>query len=517
MNPPASDIPIETATVAQSSERFWHVITIGPLLVWTADFLFWRQTPGLTLGIYFSLVALAVFALHAAPGRQWRPGIACGLLLVSSVATALETSFTNTLVLLGLLAVVIGESFYREVPGGPWSRWSETLVSWFCALGRWPWFFLRFSASALVNAGLSKASADAVAKAFQAIAPAACLGFVFLVVFQSGNAVFRELCNRIYTVFVNWIENFDLSFGHFVFWFFISTVVLVLVQPRKGTDKPRIWTKQWSRVNRTDHTVAIWQSRSILFVLNALFFAVNTIDVSYLWEHAKLPTGVTLSQFVHSGVYSLIFATLLSALVLASMFQQSVDITRARGVKGLALLWIGQNLMLIAGVFLRLKLYVIAYQLSALRIYVGCFLLLVTVGFVLLALHVLRDGSLNRLIFNNMLAVFALFFVLQFVNVAGYVAQFNVGQWRSDRTRALDFDYLESLGPGAWPALCSVATMPDAFRSPEAVAEARLRVRKIALQEIDNRAHSDWRSFQFRRDAAAREVIPTAAKTITPQ
>jgi len=517
MNPPASDIPIETPAITESNERFWPAITIGPLLVWTADFLFWRQTPGLTLGIYFSIVALILFALHAVPGWRVRPGIACGLLVVSSIATALETSFTNTLVLLGLLGVVIGESFYREVPGGPWSRWSEALVSWLCALGRWPWFFRRFSASALVSVGMSKASADAVVKAFQAIAPAACLGFVFLVVFQFGNAVFRELCNRIYTGFMNWIENFDLSFGHFVFWFFISTVVLVLVQPRKGTDKPRIWTKQWSRVNRTDHTVAIWQSRSILFVLNALFFAVNTIDVSYLWKHAKLPEGVTFSQFVHSGVYSLIFAALLSALVLASMFQQSVDVTRARGVKGLALLWIVQNLMLIAGVVLRLKLYVDAYQLSELRIYVGCFLLLVTVGFVLLALHVVRDGSLNRLIFHNTLAVFALFFVLQFVNVAGYVARFNVAQWRNDRTRALDFDHLESLGPGAWPALCSVATTPDAFRSPSTVDEARARVRKIALQEIEYRMHSDWRSFQFRRDAAARVVIPTAARTMIPQ
>ena len=146
--------------------------------------------------------------------------------------------------------------------------------------------------------------------------------------------------------------------------------------------------------------------------------------------HAKLPEGVTLSEFVHSGVSSLIFATLLSAVVLTTMFQQSIEIVRSRGLKALALLWIVQNLVLIAGVFRRLSLYVEGYQLSEQRIYVGCFLLLVTTGFGLLAWHVARDGSLRTLIFRNVLAIFALFFVLQFPDVAGYVARSNVNQWR---------------------------------------------------------------------------------------
>lgn len=435
-------------------------------------------------------------------------------MLLAAIATALEPSFTNTLVLVGLLTVVVGESCYHEVVGTAWARWSEALVSWVCALGRWPWFFRGLSSSALVTVGFSKANSDVVVRSMQAIMPAACLGVVFLFVFQLGNAVFREICNRIYNGVIDWLQNFDFSFEHILFWFALSTLTLAFLHPRQGTEKPRAWTKQWSRVERSDRTVAIWQSRSILFVLNALFFMVNTIDAAFLWQHAKLPDGVTFSEFVHSGVYSLIFAAMLSAVVLAAMFQQSTEITRARGVKALALLWIGQNLVLIAGVFLRLKLYVDAYQLSTLRIYVGCFLLLVTTGFVLLALHVLHDGSLNRLIWHNALAVFVLFYIIQFPDVAGHVAEYNVSQWRQDHSRRLDFNYLQSLGPSGWTALCTVATTEDRTRGD--VFEARRRVRRLAEQEIEYRSHSDWRSFQVRRRAAAENVIETAAKVAVP-
>lgn len=291
-------------------------------------------------------------------------------------------------------------------------------------------------------------------------------------------------------------------------------MTLAFLQPRQGSDKPRIWTRQWSRVERSDRTVAIWQSRSILLVINALFFAVNTIDTCYLWLHAQLPNGVTHSAFVHSGVYSLTFAALLSAVVLATMFQQSTEITRARGIKGLALAWIAQNLVLIAGVFLRLKLYVDAYELSTARVYVGCFLLLVATGFVLLALHVVREGSLNRLIWHNTIAVFVLFYVVQFPDFGGLVAQFNVDQWRKDRSRTLDIDYLESLGPDGWPALCSVATTEDRTRGD--VFEAGRRVQRIARTELQRHAHADWRSFEFRREAASREVVKIAARVAVP-
>jgi hypothetical protein len=511
MDMPASALPLD-AVPDRTHERLWPALIVAPSLAWLADFLFWPRLPGAPLGFFSCVAATLVLVLHARRGRRRRPAVACALLAVASFATVCETSFTNTVVLVSLLVVVVGESFYADVAGTAWARWLQALISGLCAMGRWPWLVGRLATSALVQIGLGKSAGDFFARSLQTVAPAVCLGAVFLVVFQLGNAVFREFCSRISASLIGWIQDFDFSPQHLVFWFAASTVALALVQPRSPVPSLGGWTRQWSRVGRKDRTVAVWQSRFTLLVLNALFFAVNTIDAAYLWQHAKLPVGVTFSAFVHSGVFSLIFATLLSALVLATMFQQSVEIVRARGLQGLALLWIGQNLMLIAGVFLRLKLYVEAYQLSTLRVYVGCFLLLVTAGFVLLAWHITRDGSLNALIFRNVLASFALFFVVQFPDVSRAVAQFNVAQWRHDPSRTLDTAYLESLGPGGWRALCAVA-LTGGRVTPD-ILDARQRVRQLAAAARERRAQSDWRSFQWRREAADRELLETDERLV---
>jgi hypothetical protein len=185
---------------------------------------------------------------------------------------------------------------------------------------------------------------------------------------------------------------------------------------------------------------------------------------------------------------------MLSALVLVVVFQQAETIRTARAVKSLALLWIAQNVVLISGVLLRLQRYVEAYQLSELRVYVGCFLLLVTVGFVLLTIHVIAHKGLTWLLLTNLGATFALFFLLQFPDVARWVAESNVARWQNDPTRTLDLEYLASLGSSAVPSLIQVA---ETAGRPEAHdAFVVLQKRKPAAER--RLATLDWRSWQQR-------------------
>jgi hypothetical protein len=51
------------------------------------------------------------------------------------------------------------------------------------------------------------------------------------------------------------------------------------------------------------------------------------------------------------------------------------------------------------------------------------------------------------------LAVFATFYITQFLDLAGWAANYNVARWEKDRTRNLDVGYLYRLGPAGWPAL----------------------------------------------------------------
>ena len=491
-------------------------LTLGAaaFMTWLGDFLFWKHMPGISLAIYICAVAGVIVAMHR---RQWnniRILIAALLMIAASYATSLEISFTNVSVLLALFAVICGECWYGELRG-EWERWSESVVAWLAAPARWPWLARRLRGMQWVSVAFREAASGRAKRLLEILAPPVCLAVIFGVVLAFGNAVFGDMIRRFVDQFGNGVSNADFSIGHVAFWAVFATLAIAWTYPRPASSQPRAWARALPQISRPDPMVAIWQSRLVLIVLNALFFTVNTIDVFYLWNHTQLPEGVSFSQFVHEGVYGLIVAVLLSALVIALIFQQEERIKHARFLKGLSMLWIAQNLLQIAGVFLRLKLYVEAYQLSELRVYTGCFLLLVLAGFGLLAWHVARNGSLNRLIFRCALATFVLFFIIQFANEAGFVAHYNVARWKHNPGRhALDVAYLASLGPDAWPSLVEVASVTD---NPDtASAQARAALQDIASGEQERLENFDWRSWQARHDRLSGWIVKQSKKLPPP-
>ena len=73
----------------------------------------------------------------------------------------------------------------------------------------------------------------------------------------------------------------------------------------------------------------------------------NYADAAFHWHDQPLPKGVTYSAYVHQGVEVLIVTVLLSAFVLAELFQQVPAVTTRRVLRFLALGWIAQNLFLL--------------------------------------------------------------------------------------------------------------------------------------------------------------------------
>ncbi|MHA3770672.1 DUF4153 domain-containing protein [Verrucomicrobiota bacterium sgz303538] len=469
-----------------------------------ADFLFWNTTIGANLGIFACVAA----GLHLASQgkRQWNRStwIAVGFLAATAVQSAVEISLSNVIVLVALLVWLLGESWFQHLPSS-WGRWIEAQFALVRAPERWNWLWRTVEKSALLQTAGEQASPDKLVRGLKIIAPAVILGFVFILVLSSGNAVLRELLRTLSGKLAQWITSFDFSIGRVLFWAVVSSLSLAWFQPARESVVSWAWARSWPAWKRSDEGIATWQSLSVLFVLNALFFAANTLDVIYLWFHARLPEGVTPSQYVHSGVASLTLAVLLSAVVLAGIFQQNSSVTRAKGMRELAYLWIAQNVLLIAGVFLRLKMYIDTYHWSELRVYVGCFLLLVATGFALLAWKIAREKTLGWLVLANLGATLGLFFVLQFADVAGWVARANINQWQREPERGIDINYLAGLGPSAWPSLLQIA---ENDRVPYELREVA-RKALLAQSEVQKTrlARLDWRSFQARRDRFARWLI----------
>ena len=475
----------------------------------SATFFFGITRPVLSLALFAVALASLMLLRHGRASLQPRVLLPFAALLASAWQTAVEMSFTNLAVLTALFAILMGELCCPQLAAG-WARWSESFVAWAGALGRWVWLAQAINEQPLSKPGTSRRLGERLARTLRIGLPAVFLLAVFVGVFASGNRIFAEYLGRFGGHFQEWFLSFDFSILRIFFWGFLATLALVFIRPRTGAALPRSWAQPLQEWRRPDAGVAFWQSVLILATLNALFFAVNTIDVIYLWMHTAVPEGMNGKQFLHEGVNSLIAATVLAGVVLTVLFQQAGEVTRSGTLQGLAFAWIAQNLVLIAGVFFRLKLYVDTEEMTAKRVYVACFLLLVTLGFIFLCAHLRRGRAASRLIWRNAVATFALFFVLQFLDVIAWVCRYNVerGPARGEGC-GFNIAYQLYLGPNAWPVLLRAAeTLP-----PGQVREdLRLGLREVARTQRTRPWEANWRERQFRLDRNARALFDWAAR-----
>jgi Domain of unknown function (DUF4173) len=468
-----------------------------------ADFLFWRGGVGLSIGVFFAIRGVMLLATLRKRPRA-RLLLVAAMLLACSVQSAIEVSLSNILVCIALTAALAGE-VYQPHLAGFWARLSEVVFGFVTAPFRW------LGVAGNVARGLAEQRvvnfnvAEQGARVVWVLAPAVFLVIVFAIIFGTGNAIFANLLSSAETRAWDWFTTLDLSPVRFLLWGLVATLALGIFHGTRAPESPRWWTLIFPRLPRPDHRLAMWQSAAILITLNGLFCVVNTIDAIYLWSQGSLPAGVNRSAFVHDGVNSLMVAVVLSALIIAGIFQQEDRAAGHRWLKNLAHLWVVQNCVLIAGVLLRLKLYTDDYMLTEKRVHVACFLALVSAGFVVLGWFVEKRRSFNWLLGRNAVATFLLFFIVQFPDVAGFVARYNVERWQAGAAKTVDVAHLAALGPGAWVPLQTVANSTRSFELAE-IARSKL---ELALDE-DRAADRDWRTWQARREWARQALTYNA-------
>jgi hypothetical protein len=321
--------------------------------------------------------------------------------------------------------------------------------------------------------------------------PALILALIFGLLLASGNAVFGSWTNS----FFDWFRKelalyFDL--GRIVMWCLAAFLILPLLRPANVSSK---WWKSTQLLSRLPEILparaALFSSGLVLVVLNLLFLVANIADALFLWSGKTLPVSVSYSRFVHNGVNSLVIAVILSTFVLTLIFQQALSVSQRRELKALAFVWIAQNIFLLGSVVLRLKLYIEAYDMTVARLSTMIFLVLVAAGYVLLTIKIIKDKSLSWLIGGCVLAIFATFYLAQFLDLKGWSANYNVARWEKDRTRKLDVAYLIALGPPAWPARRSAEELDSSAWQ----RVGRPYARDLTQAEFDTQ---HWREFSLR-------------------
>lgn len=499
---PIFDVPMLSGTESRVSEAFSlpqaRRYCAGVLaLVVATDLLFYKQRPGVSIAA-FGVLALGVLRWNR-PQFRWDRHRVVGLALIALalLQSVIETGFSNAVVLFALFSFAMIDA--QAKPQG--ARFAAPLLvaeCWLRALGRWVVF------PSALHAAMGGDSGDTLAvrtaRKLGLVVPALALLIPFALLLGTGNALLGETFSRLGV----WLRSIHLpELGRWVFWAVTATGAMTFLAPKVRSriggwlESPRLAPAS----SAADPQAALWRTWLMLGAVNALFCWANTVDAIFLWIRATLPPGVSYSQFVHNGVYSLIAATVLAGIVLAWMFEQDRLVTGHPVTRGLALGWIAQNLVLLASVGVRLKLYVEAYNLTVARLGVVSFLILVAVGFALLAWRILGRKSLRWLVLSNLFAVIGLFYVLQFVDFAGIVARYNTRRWLEHRSAQVDVAYLGQLGAPAWPSLLTLERAAPDEKTRHEAGQALARSRARA-----DRA-SGWPSWQWREARLRKEVF----------
>lgn len=240
-----------------------------------------------------------------------------------------------------------------------------------------------------------------------------------------------------------------------------------------------------------------------LVIFNLIFALQNLMDIAWLWGWAPMPEGMTMADYAHRGAYPLIATALLAALFVLVTLRPGSETARTETVARLVMLWIGQNIFLVASSMLRTVDYIQAYSLTRLRIAALAWMLLVAFGLAAICWRLVRDRSAAWLININLAAAGLVLTVACFVDLGAVAAQWNVRHAREvgGQGVALDLCYLDELGDSALLPLIDLeqrATLSPSFRE---------RVQAVRLQlygALDWKQRDHWTLLGQRRLKQAR-------------
>ncbi|MEU1437738.1 DUF4173 domain-containing protein [Streptomyces sp. NPDC005786] len=287
---------------------------------------------------------------------------------------------------------------------------------------------------------------------FRSAVVAVVLLIVFGALFASADAAFADVLGSLMP---------DVSIGDSPWRFFLGVVGLVGALAAAYTAAaPVRWDGLTVRPGKARGRLE-WALP--LVVLNLLFAAFLAIQLTVLlggYDKVMAETDLSYSQYAREGFWQLLWATLLTLLVIALALRWAPrggarDRTLVRGVLGTLCLL---TLVVVASALRRMDLYVDAYGLTRLRISVAAVELWLGVVLVL----IMAAGVFGAKMLPRAVAASAAVGVLVFglISPDGLIAEQNVDRY--NRHRSIDIAYLRGLSADAVPAL---DTLPEPLRS----------------------------------------------------
>ncbi len=324
-------------------------------------------------------------------------------------------------------------------------------------------------------------------------------GAVFLALFASANPVIGDALHRIGAPRFD-----DEAIGRFVFWAMIATMAWATLRPRR-VNLPAFVPSAGAPLALPG--VSTGSVLLALLTFNALFALQNGLDLVFLWSGAPLPAGVTLADYAHRGAYPLIATALLAGLFVLVALRPGSATAAVPAIRRLVVLWIAQNIFLVASSILRTLDYIEVYSLTGLRIAALIWMALVALGLVLIVWRMLRGRSAAWLINANVGAALLVLGACTMVDLGATAAAWNVRHAREvgGKGAALDLCYLGELGPSALTSLVALELRHDL--EPDFAERVAWVRHGVLIQTTDGQSGGEWTWRNSRRLQQVRSML----------
>ncbi|MGB1124815.1 MAG: DUF4173 domain-containing protein [Phycisphaeraceae bacterium] len=519
-----------------------------------ADFLFYDQIVGWTLGGFVAWLLLLMLLRDGRKllrGPRWAWGWALSLmttgLCVSLVLEPGTIAVVLSLIMLTTLAMLAHGWRSRSLG---WRWLGQLVMSWAMAISR-PIRDSRLARKWAHRTQGLRSRAIGIARwvwTFAGIFIPLLLSLVFLSLFALANPVVSDWMSRSADKVGDFFSNLTdyVTFGRILLWYAAAFACWGLLRhrPRRASRIVKLGRNLITQVadlrpaNATDETVdahpinlAAAQKRAAqqestegdieeaaaepdkstkedvfawlsgkytnlivrcLIAMNLVFALQLVLDSRYLVLGQDLPEGMSYAEYAHRGAYPLIATAILAAALVLAVFRPGGIAQRSKLAVWLVILWIAQNIVLVASAAWRLQAYVEVYTLTRLRVAAAVWMLMVAGCLALLLWRIARSRDNNWLTGWAMGWGIAVLWVCSFVPFDPLVANYNVRNCKEmgGEAGALDLAYLESLGPDALPAVAylienlpqEAASAPPAFEPKPSYGRGS-RVEQIEYDE----------------------------------
>jgi len=321
---------------------------------------------------------------------------------------------------------------------------------------------------------------------------------IFLGLYSSANPAFGYLISLINFKFISWPRVwFTIAGFWLVFGFFRQLILTSLTQRDLITGdtlfrlrKPLVHAVKYGGLKQEYQG-----SYFLLVILNILLLFFNLSDAFYL-TIGDLPADVPYSEYLHQGVYTLIFSILLAIGILLHVFRGNLNFFRQnKNLKILAYTWLLQNLLLVLLTLTKNSIYIQGTGLTYKRIGVYTYLLLTAIGLVTSFIKIFQVRNNWFLFRKNAWAFYLVLVLATCFNWDRLLTVYNLKYAQSP-----DLNYLNTLSETNLPEVYAHAISPHSMFNPEQQQEILTRChyfqKRLQTQAWQSWNYNDWRISQ---------------------